>query len=344
MAPKPLPLLVTAIVLLTIACAHERRVAASASASAASVEWPAPPDRPRVRLQQVLTVAIPREAHRSWWRAFLGLLTGAEEGETRDARFARPFGVAFSPGGTLVVSDPDAPAVLRFGSSGAFEAELSCPSLPWQAPMGLTVSSLGDVFVADGGRGSVVRWAAGGCTAIGAGQLTRPTGVALSGDRIFVADPPAHRVLAFSIAGALVGSWGTRGAESGQFNFPTDVAAAPDGSIWVVDALNFRIAHLSGDGAWLGAFGTEGDSGAGLARPKGVHVDARSRIYVSDAQRDVVLVFSGDGVLDYVLGAPGADPGRFAHPAGIDVRDDRVVVADSQNRRVQIFEILGERT
>jgi DNA-binding beta-propeller fold protein YncE len=342
MSPKLLPL-TAALLSLSGGCAH----AASPGAvepGAPTVEWPSAPERPRVRLEQVLTVAVPRAATRSWWRTLLAVVTGAEGDESRDVRFARPFGVAFTQGQALLVTDSDAPAVLRFGRSGAFEAELTCPDLPWLAPMGLAASAIGDVFVADGGRGVVVRWTPGGCTAIGGGELVRPTGVALSGDRLFVADPPSHRVVAFSTAGVRIGAWGARGAEPGQFNFPTDVTVAPDGTIWVVDALNFRIAHLSAEGGWLGTVGQAGDTGGGLARPKGVHIDAGQRVYVSDAQRDVVVVFKVDGTLDYVLGAPGAERGHFAHPAGIDVQDDRLVVADSQNRRVQVFEILGERT
>ena len=39
--------------------------------------------------------------------------------------------------------------------------------------------------------------------------------------------------------------WGTAGTGDGQFNWPTGVAVAPDGSVYVADALNNRIQKFS---------------------------------------------------------------------------------------------------
>lgn len=325
---------------LALACAHQPS-ARPAEPRAAEVVWPAAPAAPRVRLLEEVTLATPPRASR-WWRTAVRWLTGkALEGDGPDL-LARPFDVALRADGSFLVADPDRPGVLSYAADGTALGELTCASHPWASPISLAIAADGAVWVADAAAPAIVRWTEKECRAIAPEDLDRPTGIALSGDRAVVVDPPRHEVEWLSPGGDVVATVGRRGTGDGELDYPTDVAASSDGSVWVVDALNFRIVHLSSDARWLGAFGERGDAGAALARPKGVDVDAAGLVYVSDAQRDVVLVFRPDGGLEYVLGEPGAAPGQLAHPAGLSARNGRLAVADSVNRRVAIFEVLGE--
>lgn len=321
-------------------CSHSPRSRAEGELPA-PVLWPAPPAAARVKLVRVV-FELESGARRPWWRTALSWLAGVDEDQEGTGRLARPFDVAFEADGSFLVADPDRAAVVRYGREGIERGQLLCANHPWSSPMGIAVAADGAVFVTDGGDPSLVRWTASGCSVMGQKELTRPSGVAVAGSTVYVADPPEHRVVGFDASGVATARYGSRGGGDGQFNYPTDVAAAPDGSIYVVDALNFRVAHLGRDGSWLGAFGEAGETDAGLARPKGIHVDAAGAVYVSDAQRDRIAVFRPDGTLDYAIGSTGEAPGWLAHPAGIDVRNGLLLVADSQNRRVQVFEILGE--
>jgi hypothetical protein len=65
---------------------------------------------------------------------------------------------------------------------------------------------------------------------------------------------------------------------------------------------------------------------------------------VTDAQRDLVIVFAPDGTFSHTLGETGTGPGQFVHPAGLAVQSGRLAVADSQNQRVQVFELLGGKS
>jgi sugar lactone lactonase YvrE len=336
---RGLALELLAVAVLAGACAHAPS-APDASADAAPVLLPPPPALPRARLTGSVTRA--RAAARPpWWRTVLRVVTGVvHEGAATD-ELSRPFDVALRADGSFVLADPDRPGVLAFGADGAFVAELTCGNHPWSAPMSVALADDGAVWVADAGGAAVVRWTAAGCAVFRPEGLQRPTGIALSGDRVAVADPPSHRILSLSLAGEVLARVGAHGEGEGQFNFPTDVAAAADGSLWIVDALNFRVAHVASDGRWLGAFGARGEEGAGLARPKGIGAGDDGRLYVADAQRDAVMVFRADGTLEYVLGESGGEPGQFAHPAGVSARGGRLVVADSVNQRAEMFELLG---
>ncbi len=307
------------------------------------VVWPVAPDRPRVRLAGVLPRAGAQERGPSAWRRFLDAVLGIDRTASATALLARPFGVAAGANREIYVADPDGPLVARVDSEPA--APIECRDRPWIAPMAVAIGAAGAFYVADAGAHAIVEVAADGrCRAIGEEQLVRPTGIAVSGDRLYAVDPPSHQVVVFSIAGELLARIGDRGEAAGQLNYPTALSIAPDGSLLVVDALNFRVARFSAHGAWLGAFGVPGDAEGAFTRPKCVTADAGGRIYVTDAQRDVVLVFLGDGTFEYAIGAPGGEPGRFTGPAGVVVTGDRLHVADSYNHRVQVFEILGGAT
>lgn len=325
--------------LLEGACAH------APAAPLPQVQWPEPPDAPRARLAALFPDPAAPLPRRSFLRAVLDVIAGVDDADRRceTGWLSRPFGIAALADGSFAVADPDAPAVLRVRGGGT-ATRLRCNGREWAAPMSVAEAPDGALWIADGGAGELVRVAPdGGCRAVGAGLLERPTGVVAEAGRILVVDPPRHEVVALSPEGAVVGRFGRQGAGDGELHFPTAIARAQDGTLLVVDALNFRIARFSHDGSWLGAFGAPGQTGGALARPKGIAVDGEGRIYVSDAQRDAVLVFSPAGAFEVALGRGGAEPGRLTMPAGIAVAAGMLYVADSRNHRVQVFEILGGR-
>lgn len=325
------------LVLLLVAlagCAHR-----APSPALPAIQWPAAPAAPRAELAAVLPDAD-RPATASRWRALLDAISGFDRREHAALALVRPFGLTVS-GGALVVADPDAGTVVRFDDRGRPTA-LACKGRAWGSPMAVADGGGGVLYVADAGTAEVIRLAPGGaCTALGAGVLERPTGVAVAGDRLLVADPPRHVVVVLSLDGVVLARWGGEGSGDGQLRFPSGLAVTEDGTTLVVDALNFRVARFAADGGWGGAFGERGDAGGALARPKAVAVDTRGRIYVSDAQRDLVLVYAPDGAFEYAIGESGSAPGQLALPAGIAVGGGRLHVADSHNRRVQVFKLLG---
>lgn len=324
------------VLLAVLALAGCARVATVPPAP--EVLWPEPPAAPRARLVGIVPDPRPRPA--SFWRKALNVVVGLEGGRARRA-LERPFGVAVAGDGELVVADPDLGAVVRLRMDGRARA-IECREHAWDAPMAVALAGDGALLVADAGAGAVVRVAPDGrCSDLGEG-FERPTGVAASGDRVFVVDPPRHEIVVLSPSG--VARFGARGDGPGQLSFPTAIAVTHDGTLLVVDALNFRIARFAPDGRWLGSFGRRGEGTGELSRPKGIAVDPAGRVYVSDAQRDVILVFASDGAFLWELGAGGEDSGRLAHPAGLAVTTGRLHVSDSHNHRIQVFELLGDRS
>jgi DNA-binding beta-propeller fold protein YncE len=63
-----------------------------------------------------------------------------------------------------------------------------------------------------------------------------------------------------------------------------------------------------------------------------------------DAVFDNVQIFDSSGQLLLNLGEGGTNPGQFGLPAGIAIGlDNKIYVADSYNRRIQVFQYIGQQ-
>jgi len=284
-----------------------------------------PPEDPRVSLEAVIAPRLQAAAGGKWVR----WLTG----QPPSPLFHRPYAAAWQDE-TLLVADPGAGRVARIGARGRIHLS---PGDLFQDPIGVAACRAG-VVVSDARAGKLalldedlklVRWLAV--------DLSRPTGVACSDDRIFVAETAAHRIVILEADGSrrLLGG---RGTAPGEFNFPTAVSVAGD-SLWVGDVLNFRIQRLDlASGEFLASFGQLGDAAGEMPRIKGIAVDRAGHLWVSDAHLDQVSLYTPDGTFLMAFGRRGADAGEFSFPAGIAAHaDGRVAVVDSLNRRVQVF-------
>jgi DNA-binding beta-propeller fold protein YncE len=160
------------------------------------------------------------------------------------------------------------------------------------------------------------------------GLLKAPAGLAVGkDDLLYVADTGNHRVQVFAVNGLLRGSFGSFGFGPGEFSFPTALAAAPEGEVYVADAAG-RMQAFTPEGRFLKAWD-------GLRGPRGVAVTA-DRIYVTEGDLHRIRVYSRKDGADTAWGGLGSQPGRFLSPSGIAVDEDGAVyVADTGNHRIQ---------
>jgi sugar lactone lactonase YvrE len=330
-----------ALLLLAVtaaACSHAPAVPA---ARGAPPTWPRPPAAPRVTWERALPDPE-RPDQRSGFRKVVDAILGLEPGAGEPV-LVRPFGLATLPG-QLLIADPDGPALVRVDLASAAFTPLACADGGWGAPMAVAVGPQGALFVADAGLGQVVRLGADGrCQRWGLGTLERPSALAVLGDRLYVADPPRHVVEIFGFDGTHLGGFGRRGDGDEGFNFPTGLAAAPDGTLLVVDSLNFKVKRFGPDGALGASFGAPGEGPGQFVRPKGVATDAAGLVYVTDTQRGEVLVFTAAGAFLHAAGELGEGPGQLSLPAGIAVDGAILFVADGQHRRVESYRLTGDR-
>ena len=193
-------------------------------------------------------------------------------------------------------------------------------------------SALGKVFVLDN-KGELLTSITG---------LQRPTGLFFDqqANRLYVADTLSHVIVVFDQNGLRLFEFGKRGVGQGEFNFPSHIFMSAN-RLLVNDNMNFRIQAFDKDGHFLSSFGNHGDGSGSFSQPKGVAADSKGNIYVAGATIDRVQVFSPGGEFLLAFGSKGGGAGQFLMPTGLTITDDKIYVADSFNRRIQVFEYLG---
>lgn len=181
-------------------------------------------------------------------------------------------------------------------------------------------------------------------------------GVAVgANDRVYLATRVRSCIFIYERDGTFVRTWG-EGVFSDRLH---GITAHPDGTLFIVDDAGHSVRHFTSDGkelAPLGPVGKSSDTGydgtnaASIARsagpynrPTNIAVAPNGDLYVSDGYGNArVHHFSPDGELIRSWGEPGTGPGQFMISHGICVLPDgRVLVADRENDRIQVFDARG---
>ncbi|MFI9311381.1 NHL domain-containing protein [Streptomyces triculaminicus] len=197
-----------------------------------------------------------------------------------------------------------------------------------------------------------------------AARLHTPLGVAVTstGD-LHITDHGNHRIRKITADGKIstvvgTGSAGFAGdggpALSAQLNGPHGVAVNGAGDLYIADYSNQRVRKITADGkistvAGTGTAGFSGDDGpaasARLNGPVGVVVDSTGTLYISDYSNHRVRKVTADGKISTVAGTGtagfGGDDGPAAsaqlqNPFGLAVDCvDALYIADHLNNRVR---------
>lgn len=186
-----------------------------------------------------------------------------------------------------------------------------------------------------------------------------------SQDRLYAFNTGEYPVTVFDRDGQLLGTWG-----QGRFGHSHGALIGPDDTIYCTDDGNHTVKRFTLDGKLLMTLGKKdqpSDTGYTLVDPEGkpifimdaikttkrggppfnsptgVALASNGDIFVSDGYGNArVHKFSPDGTLLKSWGEPGGAPGEFFVPHGIAVdKDDRVLVVDRHNNRIQIFDTDG---
>ena len=77
---------------------------------------------------------------------------------------------------------------------------------------------------------------------LGVGQLSKPNGIAIHGDNLYVSCPSDHTISQFSLIEMChVTTIGSKGSKNGQFKYPAQLTTDPIGRVFIADQDNFRV-------------------------------------------------------------------------------------------------------
>jgi DNA-binding beta-propeller fold protein YncE len=149
----------------------------------------------------------------------------------------------------------------------------------------------------------------------------------------------------FNPDGTLVKSWGDT-----PYKLAHGIRIDRDGFMWVTDNSDNIVQKFSSDGKLLMTVGIKGTKGDNTSQdafdgPADVFVAPNGDFFVADGYRNSrVVQFSKDGKFIKIIGGvKGTEPGQFNLPHAVVVDSKgRIIVADAENSRVQVFDQSGK--
>lgn len=271
------------------------------------------------------------------WTATLGV--GAAISATTIA-LANPSGLAADSRGRLYIADTTNHRIRRIELDGSFTT--------------IAGTGTGGPATGDGGP------------ATGA-QLNAPAGIAVDGvGNVYVSDTGNHRIRRIAIDGTIetIAGTGAAGFNAGVparlslLNRPNGIVVDGFGRIYVADSDNHIIRRIEGDTITTVAGtpevpGYSGDTqpatSAELQSPYGVAVDAMGRVVISDTLNsrirrieldDTIVTIAGNGNTGYNGDNIAATSAELSLPVGVGVDPQgRVVFNDALNFRVRRVEL-----
>lgn len=148
-------------------------------------------------------------------------------------------------------------------------------------------------------------------------------------------------ILCFTATGRFVRSWG-----DGIVGKPHGLRVDPAGNVWVTDLAHHMVFKFNSDGEILLALGTPdrpGDSPQQFNQPTDIAFGPNGDVFITDGYgNNRVVKFDAQGKFLSEWGAAGIGPGEFDLPHSIVIdAEQRVLVGDRENDRIQIFDLHG---
>ena len=216
---------------------------------------------------------------------FVATIGGAGNGmgQLRD-----PVGVAVDSDGSLYVSDSGIHKLVKFGSDGRFVAQWAGPPPGFYGPLDVALGPQGYVYVVDQGRARIVVMDKSGNTlkewgkkGSGDGEFDDPTGIAVGGDRVYVADLRNNRIQAFDLEGKFLCKWQIPSWRQQVFHNPDVLFDAQARRVYVSSGATNEVLVFDPDGKALGL--KKSATSAKFERPSGLALSdskGAKRLYV----------------------------------------------------------------
>lgn len=178
----------------------------------------------------------------------------------------------------------------------------------------------------------------------GPGQFDDPTGIAIAGDEIFVADARNGRIQVFGFDGRFKREFGRPGEAPGELGRPMNLTIAGN-ALYIPEYLNDRVQVFGLDGAPKRIIGGKGDGPGQFNAPGGVAVAPNGDLFVADFYNHRIQHLRADGSFVRQWGTTGKTshaPGEFIYPTDAALGPDGTLyVADGYGNRIQAFDSAG---
>ena len=215
-------------------------------------------------------------------------------------------------------------------------------------PSSIAIHDCGDIYVACVDDNSIhVFDQAGhqkrtiGSGGSGDGQFSRPHGIFIKGDVMYVADRGNDRIQKLTTGGQFLQKFGHKvhvSAGQGQFNGPVSLIVDHKDRMIVSDWYNHRVVILDQNGKWLLTINGNVSGKQGFQYPRGLALDPQENIHIAAYGSNIIKVFTlnkGTYVRSY---------GDVNAPSGIAVDEEGYsLVSEMGSNCLSIFDPQGNK-
>ncbi len=225
---------------------------------------------------------------------------------------------------------------------GHFEAT---PVGALQYPVRLAAGSDGTLYATDAAAERVVGYK-GGRLVMALSGLDQPLGLAVHGTKLYVGNRGRGDVEVYDLAARKY--LYSLGKGLGDFQMPNAIAAASDGTVYVVDSQANAVRMFDDAGHGAGTLGEAGSGDGQFIFPSSIAVDDQ-HVVVGDQSNHRVVMFGRDGTFLRAFGGPIPTEAtsihdydaKFTRIQGVALAKDRVYVLDSFHGHVQALDLTG---
>jgi sugar lactone lactonase YvrE len=315
---------------------------------------------------------------------------GLVNGPAASATFNQPYALAVDGNLNVYLADSYNHAVRMIsvggvvstlaGTGSAGHVDGAAGSASFNTPMGVAVDASGNVYVADTGNATIRRLSSGVVSTLAgtagstgsvdgtgaAARFAEPTGLAVAGTTLFVADTLNQVIRTVNAAGLVTTVAGTAGSFGdsnalgilASFYNPMGLALDASSNLYVADSLNNLVRTMTPQTAVTNYAGVAGAptwlDGTGVAvrfnNPTGIAISETNTIYVADASNNVIRQLSAAGVSSTLAGTAmvvgshdGTGPAAsFNQPCDLAVNGaGDLIVLDAGNQTVREITAAG---
>lgn len=209
-------------------------------------------------------------------------------------------------GNRLLVTDTLNHRVSIFDLSGVFSKNFGGSGTgngQFNSPMGVDVSSAGEIFIADTWNHRIQVFSADGVylrqwgtLGSGVNQFRYPAHIVFdNADNLYIADSNNHRIVVYTAQGVFVRQISAQGRNPGQLWLPVGVDIGDDGLLYIADTYNYRVQKYLTTGTFVGGWG-QVQGGPIISRPNGL-LALGGKVYVADLDASRIQIFSHASVL-----------------------------------------------
>lgn len=255
------------------------------------------------------------------------------------------------------------------GSSNAY-AEGTGTAAQFGSPLSVTTDGTGNVYVSDHGNFKIRKITPAGVTSLLAGSTQGDVLGAGDGAQfnyayyvaadatgnIFTVDTHNHKIKKINSNGVVTLFAGSTGGgangsgDAAQFYYPTGIAVATDGTVYIADKDNHTIRKITAEGVVSTLAGTAGQSGyvdatgaeARFNGPYDLTVAADGNIFVADASNHKIRKVTPAGVVTTIAGSTGgfldgaASQAQFNYPYSVVAGANNILyVVDTHNHKIR---------